>query len=79
MFAEKLIKGIVESGANTVVAGGSISEICLHYMNKYGLLVLRVPSKFELIRLARLLNARALPQVEVPRVDDLGYCDFVRV
>ena len=40
MFAEKLIKGIVESGANTVVAGGSISEICLHYMNKYGLLVL---------------------------------------
>lgn len=79
VFAEKIVKGIVESGANTVVVGGSIQEICLHYMNKYGLLVLRIPSKFELIRLARLLNSRALPEIRIPSIDDLGYCDVVRV
>lgn len=79
VFAEKMIKGIVESGANTVVVGGSISDICLHYMNKYGLVVLRVPSKFELLRLGRLLNAKVIPSVDVPTVDQLGYCDLVRV
>lgn len=48
-------------------------------MNKYGLVVLRVPSKFELIRLARLLNARPIPSVEIPSIDDLGYCDTIKV
>lgn len=74
-FSEKLIKGIVEAGANAVVVGGSISDICLHYMNKYGLVVLRVPSKFELLRVGRLLNATVLPTVDVPRTEHLGYCD----
>lgn len=79
LFADKMIKGIVEAGANTVVVGGSISDICLHYMNKYGLVVLRVPSKFELIRVARLLNTKVIPTIEVPKVDQLGYCDMIRV
>lgn len=79
VFAENLVKSIVEVGANTVVVGGSISDICLHYMNKYGLLVLKVPSKFELVRIARLLNAKTLPTVSAPMVDDLGYCDVVKV
>lgn len=48
-------------------------------MNKYGLLVLRLPSKFELMRLCRLLNAKAIPTVEAPKIDDLGYCDTVKV
>lgn len=74
-----MIKGIVESGANAVVVGGSISDICLHYMNKYGLVVLRVPSKFELLRLGRLLNAKVIPSVDIPKVDQLGYCDTIRV
>ena len=78
-FAEKIVKGIVESGANAVVVGGSISDICMHYMNKYGLVVLRVPSKFELLRLGLLLNAKVLPTVDIPTVDQLGYCDKVRV
>lgn len=69
LFAEKMIKGIVESGANTVVVGGSISDICMHYMNKYGLVVLRIPSKFELLRLGKLLNAKVIPSVDIPTVD----------
>ena len=56
----------MESGVNTVVVGGTISDICLHYLNKYGLMVVRIPSKFELIRLCRLLNARALPSLKIP-------------
>ena len=50
-LAEELVKGIVELGVNTVVVGGSISDLCLHFLNKYGLMVLRIPSKYELLRL----------------------------
>lgn len=78
-MAEELVKGIVEMGINTVVVGGTISDLCLHYLNKYGLLVLRIPSKFELIRLCRLLNARAIPSLKVPSEEDLGFCDLVQV
>lgn len=38
-------------------------------------MVIRIPSKFELVRLCRLLNATALPTLKIPTQDDLGYCD----
>lgn len=68
-FAEELVKGMVELGVNAVVVGGSISEICLHYMNKYGVIAVRIPSKFELMRVSRLLNAKAIPTVKAPVLD----------
>lgn len=49
-----------------VVVGGSINDLCLHYFNKYNIAVLRIPSKFELMRVARLLNANPLNTVSVP-------------
>lgn len=64
-----MVKGIVEIGANAVVVGGSISELCLHYMNKYGIVAIRIPSKFELVRVCRLLNAQAINSVQIPKVD----------
>lgn len=78
-YAEKIVKGIVESGVNVVVVGGSISDICLHYLNKYGIFVLKIQSKWELIRLCRLLNAKAIPSVRIPTQEDLGFCDLVEV
>ena len=78
-YAEKLVKSLVEVGVNVVVAGGSVSEICMHYLNKYGLMVLRVPSKFDLQRLAKCVNATVLSKLQAPTKDDMGYCDSVRV
>ena len=60
VYAENLIKSIVEKGVNAIVVGGSISDLCMHYLNKYNVGVLRIPSKFELLRLAKLLNANPL-------------------
>ncbi len=62
-----------------IVIGGSISDICLHYFIKYGIGVLRIPSKFELLRLAKLLNANPINQVKVPTLEEIGYCDRVSV
>merc|ERR1711935_1331005 len=38
---EKLVKGIVDTGVNVIVVGGSISELAVHYFEKYGLMVLK--------------------------------------
>ena len=74
-----MVKGLVELGVNTIVVGGAISDLMLHFLNKYGIFILRCPSKYELLRLCRLLNARAIPKVKVPTKEDLGYCDLVQV
>lgn len=78
-YAEKLVKSLVESGVNVVVAGGSISELCMHYLNKYGLMVVRVTSKFDLQRLAKCVNAVVLAKLQAPTKDEMGYCDSVKV
>ena len=50
---EALIRGIAESGARVVVAGSAIGEMALHFVEKYGLMALRIPSKFDLRRFCR--------------------------
>lgn len=74
-----MIKDIVEAGANVVVVGGSISDIAMHYFNKYGLMVVKIQSKYDLIRLCRLLNARTIPSLRAPTQEDIGFCDLVEV
>lgn len=76
---EEAIRSIAESGAKVVVAGGSVSEIALHYLEKYGLMIVKVLSKFELRRLCKAVNATALVRVGAPTPDELGYADLVAV
>lgn len=47
---EASIRAISQSGANVVVSGGSISELALHFLEKYNLMAIKVTSKFDLRR-----------------------------
>lgn len=76
-MAENMVKAMVELGINTIVVGGAISDLMIHYLNRYGIFILRCPSKWELVRLCRLLNARPITSVKLPTKEDLGYCDLV--
>ncbi len=76
-MAENIVKAMVELEINTIVVGGAISDLMLHFLTKYGIFILRCPSKFELLRLCRLLNAKPIPSVKLPTKEDLGYCDLV--
>lgn len=76
---EASIKAIADSGATVVVSGGSISEIALHYIEKFGLMALKIVSKFELRRLCRATGATALVKLEAPTEADLGRADVVSV
>lgn len=76
-FAEKIVKGIAETGVNLVVAGGTVSEIMMHYFERYRIMVVKIMSKFELKRLCKVLGASAVARLGSPTQDEIGTCDEV--
>lgn len=76
---EEQVKAIVDSGCKVAVTGGKVGELYLHYCNKYGLMVVRLPSKFDIRRLCKTIKATALPRLTAPTAEESGYCDEVRV
>ena len=58
---EALIKGIADSGARVVVAGSAIGDMALHFVEKYGMMAVRIPSKFDLRRFCRCEHSPPLP------------------
>jgi len=62
-----------------VVVGGTISDICLHFLEKYKLMAVKVSSKFELKRLCKALGATALVRLGAPLPEEIGEADLVEV
>lgn len=50
----------------------------MHFLEKHGLLVLRVPSKFDLRRVCRATGAVALVKLATPSPDELGFVKQAR-
>lgn len=76
---EKLIKAVKDSGVNVVVTGGTVSDMAAHFLEKYGLMCLRVGSKFELRRLCQAVKARPLLSLGGVSPEFQGYCSAVNV
>ena len=51
----------MSKGVNVVVAGGKISEMALHFLNKAGIMAVRLQSKFDIRRLCKVTGAVPLP------------------
>jgi len=78
-LAHKFIKSIADAGVKVVVVGGTISDICLHFLEKYKIMTVKVNSKFELKRLCKALNATAIVRLSAPLPEELGEADVVAV
>ncbi|KFM72679.1 T-complex protein 1 subunit theta, partial [Stegodyphus mimosarum] len=76
---EEQIKAIADTGANVIVSGGKFGDMALHYLNKYGIMAVRLQSKFDVRRLCKTVTAVALPKMTAPSKEELGYCDQVYV
>ncbi|KAJ9499027.1 T-complex protein 1 subunit theta [Exophiala xenobiotica] len=74
---ESAIKELYDSGLRVVVAGSTIGELALHYLNRMGILVIKILSKFELRRLCRVCNATPLARLGAPMPDEMGSIDVV--
>jgi T-complex protein 1 subunit theta len=74
---EANIKAIAESGADVVISGGSVSEMAVHFIQKYGMMAFKIPSKWEHRRLCRALGATACTALGTVQPEEMGHCDFV--
>jgi T-complex protein 1 subunit theta len=76
---EGFIKGLAEAGVNVVIGSGSISELALHFFEKYKMFVLKLMSKWELKRIAKSVGAVAVVKLSTPTPEELGFADEVSV
>lgn len=76
---DEFIKSIRDAGVEVVVSGGAISDIALHFLNKYKILVLKVSSKFELRRVCRTVGAVAIIRTGAPLPEECGYVESIKV
>ena len=74
-FMENLIKSIVDAGIKVVVAGGTVSDMALHYFERYGIMVFKIMSKFELRRVAKAVGATPLVRLGAPTKEETGFAD----
>ncbi|KNC85016.1 T-complex protein 1 subunit theta [Sphaeroforma arctica JP610] len=75
---DQCIKEIAEAGTNVVVAGSSVSDLAVHYLEKYNIMTVRVQSKFDLRRMCKVIGATALARLGAPTPEEFGYCDSVK-
>ena len=76
---EDSIKAIAEAGVKVIVAGGSISEMALHFIERYDMMILKIMSKFELRRVCRATRSVALVRLGPPTPEEMGSCERVFV
>ncbi|KAI0366780.1 T-complex protein 1 [Pilatotrama ljubarskyi] len=72
---EKIFQEIADSGVKVIIAGSSVGELALHFLNRMNIAVLKVLSKFDLRRLCRVVNATPLARVGAPTAEEAGFVD----
>jgi len=76
---EEIIKSIADSGTQVVVSGGTVSEMAMHFIERYNMMCVKIPSKWELRRLCSAIGANALVRLGPATPDEMGFCDEVKV
>ena len=71
----QIFKELADSGVKVIIAGTTVGELALHYLNRHQILVLKVLSKFDLRRLCRVVQATPLARLGAPTPEEAGYVD----
>ena len=74
-FPLQIFQEISDSGVKIIIAGSSVGELALHYLNRMGIAVLKVLSKFDLRRLSRVVNATPIARVGASTAEEAGFVD----
>eukprot|EP01084_Bolivina_argentea_P138234 243409_1 len=76
-FIHNIIKQLADMGVGVIIVGEKISEMAIHYIDKYKLVAMRLVSKWTLRRLCRATRARPVVTLTSIRDADLGVCNKV--
>ncbi|KAL1849362.1 T-complex protein 1 subunit theta [Diaporthe australafricana] len=74
---EAAIKELHDAGLRVVIAGSTVGDLAMHYLNRYGILVIKILSKFDLRRICRVVGATPLARLGAPMPDEMGSVDVV--
>merc|ERR1711871_1807367 len=69
---EAIVKEIADSGVKLVISGGSVSEMAVHFLEKYQLMCLKITSKWELRRLCGAPTPEEMGSVSKVSTKELG-------
>lgn len=76
---EEIISGIAQCGCKLVISHGAVSEMALHYLDKYGIMCVKIMSKFDLRRICGALGATAIIRLAPPTPEEMGEVSLVEV
>jgi len=54
-----------------------MSEMAIHFFEKYKIMAVKIMSKWELKRIGRALGATPIVKLETPSPEEIGYADEV--
>ena len=74
---ELFVKGLAEAGVNVVCGSGSMSELAIHFFEKYKIMALKIMYQWELKRIAKAVGASPVVKLGTPSPEELGYADEV--
>jgi len=60
---ESQIKSIADTGVTVIVTGAKFGDMALHYLNKFGIMGVKLPSKWDVRRLCKTVGATPLPRL----------------
>ena len=60
-----------------IIAGSGVGELALHYLDRFGIAVVKVLSKFDLRRLCRVVGATPLARLGAPTPEEAGSVDVM--
>lgn len=73
---EEIIESIAASGVKVVICNGSVSEMALHFLDKYKLMVIKIQSKFDLRRICGAVGATAVVRLGPCSPEEMGECSL---
>jgi len=76
---EAQCQAIKDSGCNVIISGSKFGDMAQHFLNRMGIMMVKIMSKHELRRLCRAIKATPLPRLTPPSASELGHCDSVSV
>lgn len=76
---EEIIESIAASGVKVVICNGSVSEMALHFLDKYKLMVIKIQSKFDLRRICGAVGATAVVRLGPCSPEEMGECSLIEV
>lgn len=76
---EAQIQAIKDAGVNVVISGSKFGDMAQHFLNRMGIMMVKIMSKHDLRRLCRAIKATPLPRLTPPGPSEIGHCDKVSV